>query len=121
MDKFNEANNTGWGVFVLSGANGGLGFNAGRAAVSSHVIPETNQWQYVAVTYDSLIKFYLNGNKMSEGKYEYDIRETASKPLLIGYSDSLGKAYSCGLIDDVRIYNRALDDNEIMGLYQEGN
>jgi hypothetical protein len=65
----------------------------------------------VAVTYDgSLLRLYVNGVQVASGNVAGAIQQS-SNPLWIG-----GNQYNedfIGLIDDVRVYNRALTQAEI--------
>ncbi|MHC4265330.1 MAG: LamG domain-containing protein [Planctomycetota bacterium] len=76
----------------------------------------TNVWQHVAVTYDgSNCIFYVNGNNVGENNsYSGDLTDS-DNPVYIGLSEVSGigpRAFS-GMIDDVRIYDRALTEQEI--------
>jgi hypothetical protein len=75
---------------------------------------DLNTWHYVVITIDStgLQKAYADGQFISS--YQ-GVASNAnnSYPIWIGRSDN----YWSGLIDDVRIYNRALSDAEIQAIY----
>ncbi|MBI4159563.1 carbohydrate binding domain-containing protein [Candidatus Wolfebacteria bacterium] len=88
-----------------------------------------NQWQYVVVTWDgaaaaSGVKFYVNGVESSSYGQEANgvtSRVTGSPSLaLIGNRTNADRTFK-GLIDDVRIYNRALTEAEIRQLYKAGS
>ncbi len=76
------------------------------------------QWYHVAATYDgSAIRLYVNGVMEGEVPYAYPLYHS-SQPLVIGRSgEEIHDAAFNGLIDDVRIYNRALSCVEIEALY----
>jgi hypothetical protein len=61
--------------------------------------------------------FYVNGVQLSSPDYT-TLTGTSNQPVLIG-KDS-GGAYLDGIIDEVRIYNRALSATEIGNLFQKG-
>ena len=80
-------------------------------------------WSHVAATFNQgLVSLYLNGAKILEGRAPTDHLVPNTDPLLIGeaHSDSGARAYMCsGLMDDVRVYGRALSATEIAALYQQ--
>jgi len=95
--------------------------------VSVSGIVKNNSWQYVAITADrgGDVGYFVNG----ELKDTDNISGTAlvnlsnSSSLRIG-DDSWCRAYYCGqfdgFIDDVRIYNYALTEEQVKLLYNEG-
>ncbi|MFC2087179.1 LamG-like jellyroll fold domain-containing protein [Bacteroidota bacterium] len=76
----------------------------------------SDKWQFIAGTWDgSILTVYYNGlleNISSQGS----TISTNAMDLEIGYSSS-GSNYYNGIIDDVRIYKRALDEGEIADVY----
>ena len=119
-------------LLYAQGCNGGIAqFSGGRIAVefrdkdcNIYVSPalissdelELNKWYFVAATYDSVSQKligYVDGDKVWEVTREshYDWGRTR-----IG-GGGYDSAYFDGIIDDVRIYNRALTETEIRGLY----
>src|SRR5262249_52367666 len=69
-------------------------------------------WTHVAATYDgSLVRLYVNGNQVSSQSCVGSII-TSSGVLRIGGNSFWGEYFN-GLIDEVRIYNRALSGSEI--------
>ncbi|GII85544.1 hypothetical protein Ssi03_35340 [Sphaerisporangium siamense] len=78
---------------------------------SSQNIP-TGTWSHLALTYDgSKLAFYLNGTKTGEANLTGALRADGG-PLRIGGNSAWGEYFS-GLIDEVRVYNRALSASEI--------
>lgn len=80
------------------------------------------QWAHLVVTWtrgDNL-NIYYNGdlNGVSIGVLDKNLQTNDNK-ILIGYSVA-GNAYFDGIIDEVRIYNRALSATEIQDTYLEG-
>lgn len=76
-------------------------------------------WQHIAMTYDGKItKLYYNG-QVDGSAATKGLIDTSSKGLEIGtYLWGQPTPYYEGTIDNVRIYNRALDESEIVSLYQ---
>jgi hypothetical protein len=76
-------------------------------------------WEFVAMSYDGAkVSLYYNGQLIHQEEVTGLIRDN-SENLLIG--SSTGVEYFAGSIDDVRIYNRALSQNEIESLFTENS
>ena len=72
----------------------------------------TNTWTHLAVSYDRVtLRLYINGVQAASTPYTGAIA-TSANPLQIG-GDSIYGQYFQGLIDEVRVYNRALTPAEI--------
>jgi hypothetical protein len=75
-------------------------------------LPPLNTWTHLASTYDgSMLRMYLNGVQVGSTTVTGNMK-TGSGPLRIG-GNSLWGEYFQGLIDEVRVYNRALTASEI--------
>lgn len=103
-----------WGI---NKSNALLKFHDGSAAefYSTVAIPQ-NTWTHVVFTVANAnsLKYYINGvldNTQTIVFTDYD------RNLTIGMSDRVSD-YFDGVIDDVRIYNRALTQTEITALYE---
>ncbi|MBI3464375.1 MAG: PKD domain-containing protein [Planctomycetes bacterium] len=73
-----------------------------------------NTWSHLAVTYDgAVLRLYLNGIEASNAARTGTV-EPSVHPLQIG-GDSIYGQFFAGLIDEIRIYNRALSIAEIQG------
>ncbi|MEV0228470.1 LamG-like jellyroll fold domain-containing protein [Nonomuraea sp. NPDC050786] len=71
-----------------------------------------NTWTHVTATYDgTTLRLYTNGTQVAQKAVTGTIRGDA-QPLRIGGSALWGEYFN-GLIDDVRVYNRALTPTEI--------
>jgi len=78
-------------------------------------LPTTGTWHHIAGTYDgSTIRLYVDGVEKASGSVSGPI-QTSSTPLYIGNKpfSSYSGDYFKGIIDEVRIYNRALLHQEI--------
>ena len=74
----------------------------------------TGAWSHLAVTYGGgFLRLYLNGAQVAQLSQTGSIVTSAS-PLRIG-GNSIWGEYFNGLIDEVRVYNRALSATEILG------
>jgi chitodextrinase len=71
-----------------------------------------NAWTHVALTYDgSMLRLYVGGTQAATRAATGAI-QTSTNPLWIGGNSPYGE-YFQGLIDEVRVYNRALTQAEI--------
>ncbi len=78
-----------------------------------------NTWANVVMTFNSsgLITFYVNGNiSGTPATSGSPTNITTNQPLKIGAGFGVGYPFN-GLIDDVRIYNRALSAGEVAQMY----
>ncbi len=78
-------------------------------------------WSHITVSYDgSNVYFYANGNlvdtkSLPNANFPTDF---TLERTFIGEGDS-GSNYFSGLIDEVRIYNRALSTQEVLGIFND--
>ena len=99
-------------------AAGNLVFKTDAGEWQSNSQVNTDQWQHVAISYDgSSLKFYINGQQDSNVVSTNMTLQSSLDPIQIG-SDTVNFnfKYFDGVIDDARIYNRALSTNEIGSL-----
>lgn len=81
--------------------------------------PVFGNWYHLAVTrIGGTFQFYINGALVSTWGSAVTIPD-ANGPLTIGAAE--GGGFFNGLIDDVRIYNRALSASEVLGIYNSGS
>jgi len=94
-----------------------------RWNVSSEIVEMTTpfqreQWEHIAVTFDGeLLKLYINGELETEAVAEGALLDN-NQPFRIGNQseDTLEGGFT-GRIDDLYVYNRALDAEAVMALY----
>jgi len=117
---------TGYNTFVGSpGYYNRLLYSTGgkmlaQMGAGSH--PSTNiaprgQWNHIVYVYNSqtnIAKWYINGNPDSE----FSGAIPFNQPTKIGAYDLANYMFN-GLIDEVRIYNRALSAEEVLALFQD--
>ena len=85
---------------------------SGQVATSGGAAPALNAWTHLAATYDGAsLQLFTNGVLVSTTAKTGAIVTSAS-PLRIGGNGVWGEYFS-GLIDEVRVYNRALSQAEI--------
>jgi len=88
--------------------------------VSSTSPISANSWQHVATTFSNgLLTLYVNGVEIASSTTTFSLLNSkTSVPLNIGRTpDNI--QYFKGLIDEARIYNRALSATDIQGLYRD--
>jgi len=105
--------------------NNGLAFTISfdwNYSSTTQIIPRSqleNQWNFVCVMIENFTyKVYANGVYVNS----VDIPQNAiinSQNLTFGRSSYWGHTYYTGKTDDIRIYNRALTEQEIQQLYNE--
>ena len=82
-----------------------------------------NQWHHIVAVYDgNTIRLYADCALHGENGYSLGMQKNTS-PLLIGWDNSSSSPgrYFNGDIDDIMIYNRALDSSEILELCNSNN
>ena len=78
-----------------------------------------NQWSFIAGTYDGTeMKLYVNGELASTIAVTGELNVNASA-LLMGTRLNLPADTFNGKLDGIRIYNKALTDDEIASLYEQ--
>src|SRR3972149_2585402 len=83
----------------------------------------SNMITHVAMTYDSSSgenKLYVNGQNVAT-RIKLGGISTSENNVLIGHEDSFLPRPFSGLIDEVTIYNRALSQTEIQGIFDAGS
>jgi PKD repeat protein len=91
-----------------------LGISPSSTNLSAPSALPLNTWSHLAGTYDgATMKFYVNGLLVAS-KAQTGTIVSSSDPLTIGGNLLYGENWK-GLIDEVRIYSRALSQDEIHG------
>jgi Concanavalin A-like lectin/glucanases superfamily len=77
-----------------------------------------NTWYHLAMTYDGAkLRLYIDGVQDAEADVVGDIVPTTSS-LGIG-GDAFGE-FTKGVVDEAQVFNRALNETEILAIYQAG-
>lgn len=88
----------------------GNGVGPGWAASTQYSVPQTGVWNYYTLTYDgATAKLFVNGSQVSSASGTH---VTNNNNLMFGSWDTGSEFYN-GMIDEVRIYNRAITLAEI--------
>jgi len=86
------------------------------AFVNSATTVSANEWHHVAGVYDgNAVKLYLDGTLDATAPWNEGIGRNNFDVLIGENAEQKGRGFD-GLIDDVRVYNYALSDNEIKAL-----
>ena len=98
-------------------------FFDGASADDSGASVTQGSWQHVAMTYDGLpggiVSFYLDGVQVASEISNADGLDTNTSSLALGASPCPDAEDFSGLLDEVRLYDRALSSTEIATLYGE--
>ncbi len=109
VHRSSSSNNIAWGSSGLSPTD-----LTGTTDVS------TGEWFHIAAVYNGTQKLlYINGNLDASSDSTGNIT-TSSMPVYIGENSGATSRFWDGLIDDVRIYRRALSETEILGVMAGG-
>ena len=114
----------------LESSDGSTGIPVSRVSISGALYPypggansgtrlALNKWTFLMATYDGTdLKLYQNGSLKMTVSVAGVVDYGTSLDLSIGsYSPYYNRENFNGLIDDVRIYNRALTSNEVVRIY----
>jgi len=77
------------------------------------------QWHHIVAVRDRIagrLKIYIDGKEQSQSGDRTRNIDSPGEPLYIG-RDTIGEDYVKGLLDDIRLYNYALTDDEIKAIY----
>jgi len=93
-------------------------FTAGPGTISTSTTAGDNNWhQAVAIYNGSALNLYLDGALVHNQAGSGSISDNSGNLRIGKDGTGLGPAFFNGLIDDIRIYNRALSAAEIQAIY----
>ena len=115
--------NDSWVAWASKGGMGGdMGAGFGSANDDSGIVVPDGSWQYVAMTYDGTdggnISFYLDGAQVTSRASSASGIVADSTALHIGSSPGGSPEDFSGIMDEVRLYDRALSSSEVADLYK---
>ncbi len=94
-----------------------LNWRGGSATAITCTAPSINVWHHIAVTQSgTTAKFYIDGAQCTSGTV--DALGNGGGKILIGGLDSAPSNSFAGPIDELAVYNRALNPSEITALYR---
>jgi|GEM_PF-1111256 len=120
VDKITASGVDGYLFDTYDGSTGRkLRFIGGNQAAYSNTPYSLNEWHHVAVVVSKggVSTFYLDGHPDGSGNVSSSI-PINSLTLNIGTSHGSNSEFFKGVLDDIRIYNRALSEAEIKQVYQ---
>ena len=95
--------------------------NGGEEEVLTASKPKTNTWVHIAVTLsDEAVSIYMDGKQVAQST-DMKIRPIDIRPMMnyIGRSQFNGDPLLKAYVDDFRIYNYALNAEELMAVTQD--
>jgi hypothetical protein len=96
-------------------------YSGGWRRTTPRVPATAGQWHHIVGTYDgSYACLYIDGVQRASITYSGTIIPATGYPFQMGFWRSGYPNYYKGLIDDVRVYNLALNAEEVWQLYQSG-
>jgi hypothetical protein len=138
-----------YGIVIKEGWHTGLSYNNEKQFVMEHWLApaagsdepvwagagtwedscDAGKWYHLVGVVDrkaGATKLYLNGELKNSADWEGGkaSRDTAKSPWRVGIANPTADKWAWpakGLISDVRIYKKALSDDEISAIYKEGN
>ena len=98
-----------------------LGDGGGRQDLITPDLPPLDEWYHIAGTHDGKTSIlYLNGEIHAEQKRSFAVNGVNTLPLVIGRGVERPQYSFSGMIDEVLVANRALDQNEIKSVMDGG-
>jgi hypothetical protein len=95
-------------------------YNNKFTTISSDTRTNFKEWNLTTVAWDGVnVRFYINGVLKATKAWNNTLPDSTSK-LSIGRGPAGSTEYFIGIIDELRIYNRALSQEEITSLYGAG-
>lgn len=108
-----------YALYANSGTDGGPGVYvrpsgwASDQHASAVAALTRSEWHHLAATYDgTVLRLYVDGAQAARKNLSTPLR-SSSRPLYVGGNPLWGE-YFDGSLDDVRVYNRALSEIEIL-------
>lgn len=82
-----------------------------------------SEWYHLVLVADNhSFAFYVNGKLQGKCVKNFETQFLASDSVMIGHSaNKKNERYSQGIIDDIQIYHRALNEQEVLALYHAPN
>ena len=109
---------------LLNGISKDIGYMVygGTYTSSDNNVIDLNTWTHLCVTYnkqEQTVTFFVNGREAGSSTYTQSPGDTANDPLYIGLRGYDGRRNFDGLMNEVCLYNRSLDAQEVQQLYSD--
>ncbi|MHC1766691.1 MAG: immunoglobulin domain-containing protein [Verrucomicrobiia bacterium] len=121
FSKYNSSDDGGWELFILGDS---AWFTPSSFPpdyfLSDPIIPVQRWFHLVLIVNraENSAKFYVDGAPAGQISKSYQLVPTdARDPINFGYSNNGPDEWANGLLDDVRVYSRALSEGEVRTLY----
>lgn len=121
----NGGEHSSYGIGAFGGGasfNMFLGTGNGRPTLNKPHALDTKTWHHVVGTYDgATMKVYVDGEVAAEHEEKFDFKGTNDQDLRIGCSkDRPNYTFENGSIDEAAVWRRALSEDEINEIMNEG-
>lgn len=115
MSKYQNLDASNSNFFITPTAISGNGTNS-----LSFSYPDSNwnHYVYVLASGSNNTKVYINGVLFKSGTINYNAIHSPNTPVYLGRVSGSPSNYYKGLLDDVRVYNKVLNDSQILALYK---
>lgn len=82
-----------------------------------------NKWYHLAIAFDDdFLAFYIDGKLQQKTKKNFQTKYLVTDSVVIGHTaNHKNERYSLGSFDDIQIFHRVLNENEINDLYNAPN
>jgi len=118
--EYNRGGHNWFGMWLSSGGN--FHFRVGNDTKDSDRTLNADQWYLLTAVYDSTdreMSLYIDGQFDSSATQSVGFTSSVASKLTIGVRNLEDDEYFDGKIDDVRIYNAALEDEEVQALFSD--
>jgi phospholipase C len=117
-----QGNNMNYGIWLNRSGNIIAGFesvNGVDYTVSSNSKFNDGKWHHAVVTYDgnSELKLFMDGKFSARNHTQETPDTTGIQPIRIGSNSLQPRNFFTGFIDEVRIWNKTLDNSEVLSGY----
>jgi len=117
--------NSGLGYGISGEASGKFIFAMGKNNVGANIVYSSlsypiNTWHHIVGAFDAIsakMNLYINGSYIGQTSYTYGSISSDKKLYIGSDQDSVSIRTFNGVIDEVKIYNKALSASEIIDLY----
>ena len=118
--EYNRGGQNWFGMWLSSGGN--FHFRVGSDTKNSNQTLNADQWYLLTAVYDSTdgeMRLYIDGQFDSSITQSSGFTSPIASKLTIGVRNLEDDEYFDGRIDDVRIYNAALESEEVQALFSD--
>ncbi|MFH1415964.1 MAG: LamG-like jellyroll fold domain-containing protein [Elusimicrobiota bacterium] len=119
--SMDDGANRRWALYLLNGNTLRFFVFSGDTWVSPDYswTPDTGTWYHIVGTKDDYVRTYINGQEAGTGQYQAGVTDKDNIDLMIGVGSYPG--YFDGIIDEIRILDRALTADEVEADYSSGH